>query len=213
MFAETLGPERSDQDTDRALRKLASLGLMQPTESGRRMHTLLAEFARLKDQEAEESVLPALAEAMVGLTTQALESGLPEKMGSLREHLDVIAQAAEKAELRQTGALLSNFGVHLKDLADYEGARSAIERALKIDEKVYGPDHPDVARDVNNLGRVLQDLGDFEEARKYFERALKIDEQVYGPDHPDVARDVNNLGRYCKTWVTLKKPGNASREL
>jgi len=48
----------------------------------------------------------------------------------------------------------------LNDLGDLAGARAALERALGIDERVYGPDHPKVATSVNNLGSVLQDLGD-----------------------------------------------------
>ena len=58
------------------------------------------------------------------------------------------------------------------------------ERATKIYEKVYGPDHPDVAMTVNNLGGVLNDLGKQQEARKCFERALKIYRQKLGEDHP-----------------------------
>ena len=40
----------------------------------------------------------------------------------------------------------------LQDLGDLQEARKCFERALKIDEQVYGPDHPDVAIRVNNLG-------------------------------------------------------------
>jgi len=73
-------------------------------------------------------------------------------------------------------------------------ARANIDRALKIDEMVYGPEHPSVARDINNLGDVLWELGDLAGARANFERALKIDEAVYGPEHPNVAIRVSNLG-------------------
>ena len=48
--------------------------------------------------------------------------------------------------------------------------------ALVIDEKAFGPDHPNVARDANNLGLVLKDLGDLDGARKALERALAIGE-------------------------------------
>ncbi len=72
-------------------------------------------------------------------------------------------------------------------------ARHCLERALKIDEKVYGPDHPTVAIDINNLGMVLQDLGELAEARKCFERALKIFREKLGDDHPNTRIVANNL--------------------
>ena len=194
LLEDVLSTRASKQMLSEALMKLDRLGLIAPTKNGRMQHGLLAEFARQKDLEADESVLPALVESISRLTTQAVKSKSLEKMRSLHEHLDFIAQAAEEAKLPKTGVLWNNLGRHLQNLADYESAREILERALKIDEQVYGPDHPDVARDVNSLGGVLQDQGEFQEARKCYERALKIDEQVYGPDHPDVARDVNSLG-------------------
>ena len=194
LLAKAIEAKGSDQELDRALRKLESLGLMQLAEGSHRMHTMLTEFARLQDRDATENALPALAHAMVELTTQALDSGLPEMMGPLREHLDFIARATEKAKLQQTGALWSNLGNHLMDLSEYEGARSATEKALKIDKEVFGPDHPNVAIRVNNLGIVLRDLGDFQEAKNCFERAIRIEEKVHGQDHPQVAIFVNNLG-------------------
>ncbi len=86
-------------------------------------------------------------------------------------------------------------------MEDLQGAKEHYERALKIDEKVYGPNHPDVAIDVNNLGSVLQAMGDLQGAKEHFERALKIDEKVYGPDHPNVAIRVNNLGSVLQAPV------------
>ncbi len=194
LLEDLLSTRASKQMLSEALMKLDRLGLIAPTKNGRMQHGLLAEFARQKDLEADESALPALVESISRLTTQAVKSKSLEKMRSLHEHLDFIAQAAEEAKLPKTGVLWNNLGRHLQNLADYVNAKEILERALKIDEQVYGPDHPDVARDVNSLGSVLQDLGEFQEARKCHERALKIDEQVYGLDHPDVARDVNSLG-------------------
>jgi Tfp pilus assembly protein PilF len=81
----------------------------------------------------------------------------------------------------------------LKDLGDPEGARRGLERALAIDEAVYGPHHPTVARDVNNLASVLQDLGDLEGARRGYERALAIVTAAWGPDHPRAVTIARNL--------------------
>ena len=205
LMAKAMGADLSDRELDRALRKLDSLGLMDSSEGGRRMHNLLAEFARLQDRDSEESVLPDLAEAMVEITTEAIESGLPENMKPLREHLDFVARAAEESNLQSSGALWNNQGMNLNYLADYEGAKRILERALKIDEKAYGQDHPNVAIRANNIGGVLIELGELEEARKCFERALMIDEQVYGQDHPNVARDVNNIGGVLKDLGELEE--------
>ena len=75
------------------------------------------------------------------------------------------------------------------------GRQGSFERALRIDEASFGPDHPKVANDVNNLGDVLQDLGDLAGARAAFERALRIDEASFGPDHPNVAIRRQQPGR------------------
>ena len=98
---------------------------------------------------------------------------------------------------------VNNLGRVLKELGDLPGAKAAYERALKIDEKAFGPDHPNVATGVNNLGRVLQELGDLPGAKAAYERALKIDEKAFGPDHPNVARGVNNLGIVLKAFGDL----------
>jgi hypothetical protein len=67
--------------------------------------------------------------------------------------------------------------------------------ALEIDEKSFGPDHPEVATDVNNLRSVLKDLGDLAGARAAFERALAIFERALGPDHPNTRTVRGNLDR------------------
>jgi tetratricopeptide (TPR) repeat protein len=62
------------------------------------------------------------------------------------------------------------------------------QRALRIQEVAYGPDHPDMAIDLNDVGRVLSALGRHAEALPLQERALCIHEAAYGPDHPSTRR-------------------------
>jgi Tfp pilus assembly protein PilF len=73
------------------------------------------------------------------------------------------------------------------------GARKSYERALEIDENVYGPDHPEVATDVNNLGLALQKMGDLESARENLERSLEIFRHFLGEDHPTTKLARKNL--------------------
>jgi tetratricopeptide (TPR) repeat protein len=104
--------------------------------------------------------------------------------------------------LHDRGLEMRARGREMDALDHLQAARADFERALRIDEATLGPDHSDVARDVNNLGRALMELGELQKARVDFERALRIDEAALGPDHPHVARDLNNLG------LALYRQGN-----
>jgi Tfp pilus assembly protein PilF len=81
-----------------------------------------------------------------------------------------------------------------------------LERALRIEEAQFGPDHPQVATTLNNLGVVWGDLGQPAKALEVFERALRILEGAYGPDHPQVAATLSNLGA---VWSNLGQPAKA----
>ena len=61
--------------------------------------------------------------------------------------------------------------------------------------RAFGPDHPEVAIDLNNLAILLKHTNRLAEAEPLYRRALAIDEASYGPDHPEVAIDLNNLAR------------------
>ena len=73
------------------------------------------------------------------------------------------------------------------------GPQAAFERTLAINEKLYGPEHANVAMAVNNLSGVLRAKGDLDDAQAAFERALAINANTYGPEHANVAIRVNNL--------------------
>ena len=80
---------------------------------------------------------------------------------------------------------VNNLGAVLQAQGDLAGARALFERALRIDEAAYGPDHPDVARNRSTISAsVLQAQGDYAGARALFERALRIDEAALGPGPP-----------------------------
>jgi hypothetical protein len=74
-------------------------------------------------------------------------------------------------------------------------AEPLIRRALAIDEKSFGPEHPDVARDLNNLAQLLKATNRLAEAEPLMRRALSIDEKSFGPEHPNVATDLDNLAQ------------------
>ncbi len=100
--------------------------------------------------------------------------------------------------LEYTGRLLNEVGLYWNNQGQLGEAEQALKRAIAIAEKVYGPDHQEVAIPASNIGQILKDQGDLVGALQYTQRALAIDEKIYGPDHPNVAIRVNNIGQILK---------------
>jgi tetratricopeptide (TPR) repeat protein/predicted Ser/Thr protein kinase len=73
-------------------------------------------------------------------------------------------------------------------------AKAHFEKALAIEERVHGPDHPSAAHAAHDLGLVALSQGQTARAAQWHERALAIYERVYGPDHPLVAAELQTLG-------------------
>jgi Tetratricopeptide repeat len=73
-------------------------------------------------------------------------------------------------------------------------AVAGVGRALAINEKVLGPEHPWTAINVHNLGRLLSVQGDFAGAQLLQERALALNEKAFGHEHPRTVWSLSNLG-------------------
>jgi CHAT domain-containing protein len=78
--------------------------------------------------------------------------------------------------------------------ARYSDAEPLLSRAVKIDEKALGPDHPEVATDLNSLAVVYSKEGRYADAEPVFQRILAIHEKMLGAGHPDLATDLTNFG-------------------
>ena len=162
--------EIDEEACDGALGMLTGSGLLEmgEPEAGPAVHPLLAEYGRAIVLSAPEGegVLGALADALARLARAANDqmdqTGSPSHCVPLLPHVRLVAERAEEAGLEDAANLWGSLGYYLERVADYAGARAAYERALAIPEWAFGPDHPNVARDVNNLGLVLRDLGDLD---------------------------------------------------
>ncbi|HYK34833.1 tetratricopeptide repeat protein [Alloacidobacterium sp.] len=89
--------------------------------------------------------------------------------------------------------VLNNLALSLDESGDYAAAEPLFRRALAIDEKALGPDHPEVATVLNNLAELLHDRDDYDAAEPLYRRALAINERTLGPDNPTTAKAINNL--------------------
>jgi eukaryotic-like serine/threonine-protein kinase len=73
-------------------------------------------------------------------------------------------------------------------------AKQTYERALEIDRRVLGDDHPRIAFRVNNLAIVAQNMGDLKQAEALFQDAIRRNERAFGNLHPETALSKGNYG-------------------
>jgi tetratricopeptide (TPR) repeat protein len=92
------------------------------------------------------------------------------------------------------GTVINDLALDLSELGDYGAAEPLFHRALDIDQKALGPDHPNVATDLDNLGLLLTKAGHYREAEPLVQRAVDIVRAALGPLHPEFTRDLANLG-------------------
>jgi len=180
-------PKSQIQNSDAASHRLVTIGLASYGDEGQTLsiHRLVAAYARTGQDQATATVLAdQVADSLGGISYEINENGLPAKMLPLLPHAQHAAEAADQRGSAYTATLLNNLGSYFNAIAAYDDARAFYERALRIDEASFGPDHPEVAIDVNNLGMVLREQGDLPAARAFLERALRIFEQTLGTEHP-----------------------------
>ncbi|MDP3075009.1 tetratricopeptide repeat protein [Bradyrhizobium sp.] len=79
------------------------------------------------------------------------------------------------------------------------------QRALAIQEKALGPDHPGVAGLLYNLAYLYHVSRRYADAEPLYKRSLALEEKALGYDHPNIAGSLNNLailyrdqGRYAE---------------
>lgn len=112
----------------------------------------------------------------------------------------VLALLEENERSASNHALFfNNLADLLERQGDFTAARKLYERALGIQEKFFGPEHPNTAADLNNLAHLLENQGDFSTARKLYERALAIQKKVVGSEHPNTAAALNNLAHLMQS--------------
>ena len=89
-------------------------------------------------------------------------------------------------------------GFYLDKRAQYAEAEPLYQRAIAIDEKALGPEHPNLAIKLNNLALLYEAQEKYEEAKPLFQRALAIYEQKFGTNHPSTRTIRENYDNLLK---------------
>jgi CHAT domain-containing protein/Tfp pilus assembly protein PilF len=91
-------------------------------------------------------------------------------------------------------------------------------RALAIQDRSLGREHPSTALTLSNLGGLLAVRGDFAQAEQMQRAALSTMEKVFGEQHPDTAAvlsslalSLDNQGKLVESEATYKRAVEISR--
>lgn len=90
--------------------------------------------------------------------------------------------------------ILVGLGEALSAAEHYDEAAARIEEGLKMDLVRFGPNHPDVARDLEAHGLNAFYAGALARAQGFYERAVAIRLKTQGATHPRVPEDQATLG-------------------
>jgi len=204
---ELINPAASER-TDlfpETLEELADKGwlLHNPDTDTYKMHRIIAEVASQK--------LPltlAEVEPLIEMVTKKLS--LDQNKGTPIDGFPwisfgkaILVHFSEEVAIIIT-VLQNNLAIILKNLGDYEGARSLLEKAVALVEQNFKENHFLKIKYYSNLALVLQDLGKFTEAKNLLEKAVFLEEQDSKTINPFISIRYSNLANVLKDLGQLK---------
>jgi tetratricopeptide (TPR) repeat protein len=149
---------------------------------------------RLSEQEKTASLDAALAVIQTTLPSPAWDQKGWQLWEQLAPHCRNLLNRLQDHVLEPKATwLMNDLAFWLNNRAEHSEAEPLYRRALALNEKGFGPEHPNVATVLNNLALLLSVTNRLAEAELLYSRALAIDEKSLGPDHPNVAIRLSNL--------------------
>jgi tetratricopeptide (TPR) repeat protein len=186
-------------ELDGAVAALRRYSLIERRAEALHVHRLVQAVVR-------ESLPAAEAETWLASAVRLLFSQFPERSDRRLERWPLCARLVPHAlvvsrlvgersiEPAALAELLDRVGTYLQTRGELRSSRPLKDRALAITELALGPNHPDVAHNLNNLAVLLLEQGEVGAARSLDERALAIRERALGPDEPELAASLNEVG-------------------
>jgi len=104
---------------------------------------------------------------------------------------DIDAGLSNDPELQ--AKMMNTMGITYFSLGLYARAQPLVERAIEIQRRVLGPEHPDTLASMSNLTNVLVSEGHYVDAEKLIRETLDIRRRVLGSQDPDTLDSMSNL--------------------
>jgi serine/threonine protein kinase len=156
-------------------------------------------------EESKVAFEHAMSQLDKGLDTASVEyieamnnlAGAQRALGNLQQAKDLYLRVYDMREYvpeEKRAIYLNNIARIMFEDKDYPKAIETFKSALKLDEKVLGPQDPQIAIRHSNIASVYQKMESFDLAIKHILIAKEIDTVNYGEQHPNIAVSYNKLG-------------------
>lgn len=96
-------------------------------------------------------------------------------------------------DTKESAKLLNSTGNYLYERARFQECEQFLNHALYIREKIFDPNHLDIAESLTDSAGIYWRKGKYSEAEALLKRALEIRENVLGLEHPDTAHSMHWL--------------------
>jgi eukaryotic-like serine/threonine-protein kinase len=158
---------------------------------------------------AEQPLAEGLRLAQTSFGGASIETGRAlALLGRLRQtqgRFDAAEQLYRRGlhNLGASGAPMTDLTWLLNDLAQvlerrdqWQQAKEIYQRAIEIDSRLLGKDHPRLAFHMLNLAQADAYLGELQAAEPLYAEAVRRFETAYGPAHPETFKAWGSYGRF-----------------
>jgi tetratricopeptide (TPR) repeat protein len=230
-FANSSENNPSSEIVEEALGTLISYSMLTVNEENNSasIHRLVQEVIQLQSEEKGVVVnnqvavfqlfrkfFPHLDQTSTDYTKR--RQSLPH-LESFLCHLDAWSQKALTDQLRKETEenyleyVLCWMANGHKDLGDWQKEGVLLERALTIQERHYGYNHPTTLTTRNDMAIVLGEQGKYEEALQAFQEVYDIEKNILGPERPSTLIARNNMALVLKKQGKYKEAFQAHLEV
>ena len=197
LLCEETGQEEQIRLLRSEIAELRSLSLLSGQGDLFTLHRLMQEVVRKRIPEERRAAWLALAMQLADryAPVQPDDANTWPVWDLLRPHVvELLAHADERAlrEILSARRLMTFLSVLLLAKGLYSESEPLMRRVLEADEAVHGPEHPEIAGDLNNLAMLLKDTGRPGEAELVMRRALGIS-RATGEPTDNLTKELNGL--------------------
>jgi eukaryotic-like serine/threonine-protein kinase len=134
--------------------------------------------------------------AQASAASQSEAASKPDPHLEVRTALDraaahIAGKFGQQPEIE--AAIRETIGQTYADLGLYAEAQAQFERAVALDQRVFGPDNSKSLRAMSRLGVIAFRQGRYTEAEALLSQTLQVARRVEGPERPDTLSSMTNL--------------------